>query len=107
MTARLFASLGRNLVLEFVPREDSQVQRMLATRKDIFESYTLDRLLEAYKPYFTLGERREIPGSARSLLLFTAKNRNSLALDHYDTPVHAAAKTRAAGKGLGPGETTP
>jgi SAM-dependent methyltransferase len=73
MTARLFAAVGRNLVLEFVPKEDSQVQRMLATRVDIFDNYTLEGLLAAYDPYFTLVERREISGSMRTVLLFARK----------------------------------
>jgi ribosomal protein L11 methylase PrmA len=73
MSARLFASLGRHLILEFVPKEDSQVQRMLASRRDIFDDYTVDTLLSAYGPYFTCLERRQIPGSARTLFLFAAK----------------------------------
>jgi len=70
MSARLFAALGRHLLLEFVPKEDSQVQRMLASRKDIFSDYRLDALQTAYAPYFTCIERRDIPGSMRTLLLF-------------------------------------
>jgi ribosomal protein L11 methylase PrmA len=81
MSARLFAALGRYLVLEFVPREDSQVQRMLATRRDIFEDYTLETLLAVYDAYFTCLERREIQGSARTLLLFARKEQNRHALD--------------------------
>ena len=73
MTARRFASLGRHLILEFVPKQDSQVQRLLRTRADIFGNYTLDDLLAAYDPYFSLIERRPISGSLRTLLLF-AKN---------------------------------
>jgi ribosomal protein L11 methylase PrmA len=74
MSARLFAELGRHLVLEFVPKEDSQVQRMLATRTDIFESYSLDGLVSAYQQYFKLVERWRIPGSARTILLFARKD---------------------------------
>jgi ribosomal protein L11 methylase PrmA len=79
MTARLFAALGRHVVLEFVPREDSQVQRMLATRRDIFAGYTLDALLAAYNEHFTLLDRRHIPGSSRTLLLFARKEWNRFA----------------------------
>lgn len=74
LSARLFAALGRHLILEFVPREDSQVQLMLATRRDIFDGYTLDALISAYEPYFTLGARSEIKGSGRTLLLFDRKD---------------------------------
>ena len=73
MTARMFAALGRHLVLEFVPREDSQVQRMLATRADVFDQYTLDALQAAYDPYFTLMECKTVRDSKRALLLFARK----------------------------------
>ena len=73
MTARMFAALGRHLVLEFVPREDSQVQRMLATRADVFDQYSLDALQSAYDPYFTLMECKTVRNSKRALLLFARK----------------------------------
>ena len=37
--ARFFSQLGPWLLVEFVPKSDSQVQRMLATRIDIFDQY--------------------------------------------------------------------
>lgn len=63
------ASLGRRLVLEFVPKTDSQVKRLLATREDVFPRYTLEGLLEASARSFTLLAREPIPGSERTLLL--------------------------------------
>ncbi len=74
MSARLFAAMGRTLVLEFVPKEDSQVQRMLATRRDIFDHYTLEALLAAYAGHFTLVDRQRIEGSDRTLLLLVRKD---------------------------------
>ena len=74
MSARLFAAIGRHLVLEFVPKEDSQVQRMLSTRRDIFDTYTLDALLAAYRRHFVLMDCRQVPGSARTLLHFARKD---------------------------------
>ena len=38
--AELFARLGPNLIVEFVPREDAMVKRLLATREDVFADYT-------------------------------------------------------------------
>jgi ribosomal protein L11 methylase PrmA len=73
MSARLFSKLGRHLILEFVPKEDSQVQRLLATRRDIFRDYTLEALMTAFAPHFTCVEQRAIPGSARTLLRFDRK----------------------------------
>lgn len=37
--AKFFNKICKNLIIEFVPKEDSQVQRLLRTRKDIFDSY--------------------------------------------------------------------
>ena len=37
--AGFLARLGEWLIIEFVPKDDSQVQRLLATREDIFDEY--------------------------------------------------------------------
>ena len=63
------ASLGRRVVLEFVPKTDSQVKRLLATREDVFPGYTLPGLLDAAAPYFTTLAQEPIPGTERTLLL--------------------------------------
>ena len=38
--AEFLAQVGNSLVVEFVPKEDSQLQRMLAFRDDVFDRYT-------------------------------------------------------------------
>src|SRR5690606_65071 len=40
--AALFGAIVTGLVIEFVPKDDSQVQRMLATREDVFPDYTVE-----------------------------------------------------------------
>ncbi len=42
------------LVIEFVPKNDSQVQRLLATREDIFHSYTQKTFEVEFKKFFTI-----------------------------------------------------
>lgn len=69
MAADLFADLGSNLILEFVPKEDSQVQRMLATREDIFPNYDLDSLVAAFSRHYECLEMAPIPDSVRTMLL--------------------------------------
>jgi hypothetical protein len=71
--AELFSRLGRALVIEFVPKEDSQVQRLLATRKDIFPEYTTEGFERAFEPFFTLEHRDAVEGSARVLYLMRAR----------------------------------
>ncbi len=61
--------LGRWLVIEFVPKSDSQVQRLLATRQDIFIDYHQDGFEQAFANYFVLHDRQKIPESERWLYL--------------------------------------
>ena len=68
-----FKSVTHWLVLEFVPKSDSQVQRLLATRQDIFLDYTVEGLVRSFEPHFRLYESIHINGSDRSLHLFEAK----------------------------------
>lgn len=68
--ARLLAPRGRAIV-EFVPREDSQVQRLLAARDDIFEDYDREHFLRAFESNgFTLIKSQPIAESAREMFLF-------------------------------------
>lgn len=71
--AEFFASLGRWLIIEFIPKEDSQVQRLLMTREDIFPSYNKDGFEEAFRVYFNIHECRPIEGSKRILYLMEQK----------------------------------
>lgn len=65
--AEWFALLARNLIIEFVPKIDSQVQRMLASRQDIFGDYTQSAFEEAFSRYFVVDAREPIRGTERSL----------------------------------------
>lgn len=73
MIAEHFAELlapGGRLLLEFVPKEDSQTRRLLAVRKDIYDDYTAEGMRSAFSPYFTEIETRALPGSVRTLHLW-------------------------------------
>jgi hypothetical protein len=52
--AEFFGRIARALVVEFVPKGDSQLQRMLATREDIFERYTRADFEAAFDGWFTI-----------------------------------------------------
>ena len=60
-------------VLEFVPHEDSQVQRLLAARNDVTVEYSMDACLKAFGVYFDLVERHNITDSKRTLLVWRKK----------------------------------
>jgi predicted nicotinamide N-methyase len=68
-----FTSLGKNLIIEFVPKGDSQVDKLLVTRKDIFSDYNIIGFEEAAKPYYKLVEKTAIKGTKRTLYLFERK----------------------------------
>ena len=61
------------LIVEFVPREDSQVQRLLATRKDVFGWYTPESFEAAFGQEFHIVRKSAIPQTVRTLYLMEAK----------------------------------
>ncbi len=67
--ASFFADLGENLIIEFVPKSDSQVKRLLATREDIFPSYTQEGFKEAFSSYYEIIAEEKVSGSERTLFL--------------------------------------
>lgn len=74
--AELFMRLllpGGTLMVEFVKKEDSQVQRLLSSRADIFEDYQLNCFLEQFSAHFEVKETVDIPGAQRVLCLMKAK----------------------------------
>jgi hypothetical protein len=71
--AQFFASISKWAVVEFVPKSDSQVKRLLSTRKDIFDTYTEDGLEKAFSENFKLEKKESIPDSKRILYLFKRK----------------------------------
>jgi ribosomal protein L11 methylase PrmA len=65
--AYFFKTNCRNLLIEFVPKDDSQVQRLLASREDIFDEYTQDNFEEEFDKFFTIQEVSKIKDSKRIL----------------------------------------
>jgi hypothetical protein len=65
--ARFFARAGRALLIEFVPKTDSQVKRLLVTREDIFDRYTPEEFERAFAGYFEIRRRVPVTGSTRIL----------------------------------------
>ena len=65
--AEVFARLGANLIVEFVPREDAMVQRLLATREDVFQGYTEEGFREAFGCFFDIRQVVPIEGTQRTM----------------------------------------
>lgn len=67
--SRMLARLGRWLVIEFVPKDDPQVVRLLRWREDVFADYTEERFREAFARDFACVSRVALPDSGRSVYL--------------------------------------
>lgn len=67
--AYFFSEIGRWLIIEFVPKSDSQVQKLLASRQDIFPNYTQEGFEQAFGQYFVVHEIEPIHNSERILYL--------------------------------------
>jgi ribosomal protein L11 methylase PrmA len=71
--AEWFAQLARSVVVEFVPKSDTQVQRMLASRVDIFDDYAPPAFEAALEDHFKIAAKTPIAGSERVLYLLTRR----------------------------------
>jgi len=72
--AKFFSEIARYLIIEYVPQEDSQVQLMLATRKNIFEDYDLYHFRQAFQQFYELVEETPLAGSNRTIFLMRVIN---------------------------------
>lgn len=70
--AEYFSSMSKYLIIEFVPKEDSQVQKLLATREDIFPNYTVEGFEEAFSQCYSILEKQNVVNSERILYLLKA-----------------------------------
>jgi hypothetical protein len=70
--ASFLAKLGRSLIVEFVPKTDSQVQRLLLARSDIFPDYSREGFEAAFRNCFRVERAVPVADSERTLYLMTA-----------------------------------
>ncbi len=73
--ASFFGRLCRWLIIEFVPKTDSQVQRLLASRKDIFADYTQEAFEAEFGRHFDICRTAPIENSQRTLYLMRSRER--------------------------------
>ena len=71
--ADFFASICRYLVIEFVPKSDSQVKRLLVSREDIFKEYDIEHFEKDFEQYFLIENKFKIEGTERTLYLMRKK----------------------------------
>jgi hypothetical protein len=73
LLAEYFHDLGKWLIVEWVPKEDSQVQKLLASRQDIFTGYHQEGFEAAFGAYFIIHEKAPIQDSPRIMYLMEKK----------------------------------
>ncbi len=72
--AKFFSRICNFLVIEFIPKTDSQISRLLVTRKDIFIDYTKENFELEFKNYFTILRSINIIDSERIMYIMEKRN---------------------------------
>lgn len=71
--ADFFHKITEWLIIEFVPKEDSQVQKLLSSRKDIFPQYNEKDFESVFQEKFGIVRKESIQGMQRTLYLMKRK----------------------------------
>ena len=69
MLSATLARLGDGLIIEWVPKGDPMVDRLLASREDVFPDYTEAGFQAAFAPTWTTVDRLPVAGTTRVLYL--------------------------------------
>lgn len=67
MIASLFARLAPHAIVEFVPRQDAMVRRLLSSRRDVFATYSIEGFRAAFGRDFEVLSETAIEGTERTL----------------------------------------
>ncbi len=67
--ASYFAKIGKWLLIEYVPKSDPQAQKLLRSRRDIFDRYDRTTFEDAFSAHFSVEHRESIAGTERALYL--------------------------------------
>ena len=72
--AKYFKKICRYLIIEFVPKSDSQVQKLLSSRVDIFSDYNHAAFENVFEKYYSIKEKVKVIKSERTLYLMEKLN---------------------------------
>ncbi|MBC7848119.1 MAG: SAM-dependent methyltransferase [Chitinophagaceae bacterium] len=67
LVANYFASFGKILIVEFVPREDEKVKQLLSSREDVFDDYDERGFEKSFLRHYSIRKKQVIPGTFRVL----------------------------------------
>jgi len=79
--AEFFAGTCRWLVIEWVPKSDTQIQKLFRSRKDIFDCYTREGFEAAFKVKFKIIAALDVVETERRLYLL--ENRSSMPIAKF------------------------
>lgn len=71
--AEFFAKTVKNLIIEFIPKNDSQVKKMLLNRDNTFEKYTEETFEKDFERHFNIRQKISIKDSLRKIYLMERK----------------------------------
>lgn len=71
--ADFLRQVGRSLIIEFVPKDDPQVARLLASREDIFPDYHQHEFERCFRQFFEIEASAPIPDTGRVLYLMRGR----------------------------------
>ena len=74
MIARTLRRTCGRLIIEFVPKSDSQVRRLLQTREDVFPGYAQKAFEEEFARHFDIERAVPVKGTERTLYLMKARD---------------------------------
>jgi ribosomal protein L11 methylase PrmA len=74
--AKFLSKLSDNLIIEFVPKNDSQVKKMLEPRKDIFVDYDEKHFEMEFKSHYNIIAKEKIEDSERIIYQMKKKDKN-------------------------------
>jgi hypothetical protein len=73
--AEFFSKICKFLIIEFIPKSDSQVQRLLLTREDIFDDFDQEHFEDEFLKFFKILKSEKILESERTIYIME-KNLN-------------------------------
>lgn len=74
MVASFLSDITQWLIIEFVPKDDIQIKKLLVTREDVYTDYTLELFKAGFDRYFEILESYAVPDSGRMLFLMRKRN---------------------------------
>ncbi len=71
--ARFLSELSENLIIEFVPKSDSQVKKLLESRRDIFGEYHEEAFVREFEVLFNIMAKEKVIDSERTIFWMKRK----------------------------------